>query len=286
MDVNNCTQCGKEFISEFRSDKIYCSVECGKAAWRKKQQEIDRKSYGLKVCQYCQEPFETLFFKSNRTKFCSKECKSNHHKAVKRTKNAEKALVNPLPPRECKQCQTIFTPTNRGNIDQQVYCSELCKKEFHSQKAKDKCAEIRDKTVRICPICEKQFTPKRTLREIYCSRKCCYAINKRVYSMMANCYNKCGTEKSHHSHEVLGYSPDDLLKRLQSFPSWQILKNESWHLDHIFPIIAFVRKGITDPRIICELENLQPLAGTENCSKNDIYDEAAFEEWLAKRSNV
>jgi len=98
--------------------------------------------------------------------------------------------------------------------------------------------------------------------------------------MMQNCYEKTKTNKANHSHKVLGYSPNDLLSHLQTFPQWETLKHGQWHLDHVFPIAAFVRKGITDPKVICRLDNLQPLAGKENCSKGDECDEDLFQEWL------
>jgi hypothetical protein len=58
------------------------------------------------------------------------------------------------------------------------------------------------------------------------------------------------------------------------------LKNGTWHLDHIFPIIAFTREGVRDIALICRLDNLQPLAGRVNCRKNDTYNKAQFRRWL------
>jgi len=87
-------------------------------------------------------------------------------------------------------------------------------------------------------------------------------------------------DKKDKSHKVLGYSPADLLAHLQSFPDWETLKNQKWHLDHKFPIIAFVHKGITDISIICQLSNLQPLSENANCAKNDNYDLKEFEEYI------
>lgn len=94
--------------------------------------------------------------------------------------------------------------------------------------------------------------------------------------MMQSVYEDTRTEKKDHAHKVLGYTPTQLLEHIQKHPNWQKLKTGSWHLDHIFPIIAFVRNGIKDPKVICALDNLQPLSGLENCSKNDNYDEQAF----------
>ena len=45
-----------------------------------------------------------------------------------------------------------------------------------------------------------------------------------------------------------------------------------WHVDHIKPVSAFLKDGITDPAIINALDNLQPLWAHENLSKNAKWD--------------
>lgn len=101
--------------------------------------------------------------------------------------------------------------------------------------------------------------------------------------MMDKCYRAINTPKADHTHKILGYSAAQLLGHLKKFPKWDELKNKSWHLDHIFPIAAFVRNGITDISVICCLENLQPLDGLDNNYKNDSYNQSEFEAWLNKR---
>jgi hypothetical protein len=64
-----------------------------------------------------------------------------------------------------------------------------------------------------------------------------------------------------------------------------VVKDQKWHLDHIFPIAAFVRCGIFDIKLINSLDNLQPLTRAENISKSDNYDSDAFVIWL-KSHNV
>jgi len=46
-----------------------------------------------------------------------------------------------------------------------------------------------------------------------------------------------------------------------------------WEIDHIKPIIAFVREGVEDLSIINALSNLQPLWVYENRSKQGKYIE-------------
>jgi hypothetical protein len=56
-----------------------------------------------------------------------------------------------------------------------------------------------------------------------------------------------------------------------------------WHIDHIFPIKAFIDHGITDLSIINDLDNLRPLSKKENLSKNAKYDKDKFMKWLSTK---
>ena len=65
-----------------------------------------------------------------------------------------------------------------------------------------------------------------------------------------------------------------------------ILDTQNYHVDHIFPIKAFVEHGIYDLDIINSEDNLQFLSKSENSSKNDKYDKEKFNTWLeSKLSN-
>ena len=57
-------------------------------------------------------------------------------------------------------------------------------------------------------------------------------------------------------------------------------KNDDWHLDHIFPIKAFIDNGIKDLKLINSLDNLQPISSVKNLSKGDRYDQLEFQKWL------
>ena len=83
--------------------------------------------------------------------------------------------------------------------------------------------------------------------------------------------------------ELLGYSPQQLWEHLVSFPEWPELSKGRWHLDHIYPIIAFIEYGITEIRIINGLDNLQPLDARSNLSKAGLYDRAKFEAYLSSK---
>lgn len=57
-----------------------------------------------------------------------------------------------------------------------------------------------------------------------------------------------------------------------------------YHIDHIFPIKAFVDYGIYDSKLISCDENLQPLSPKENMSKGGKYVKKDFERWLIIKS--
>jgi hypothetical protein len=72
-------------------------------------------------------------------------------------------------------------------------------------------------------------------------------------------------------------------KYIVNHPNWNNVKDGKWHLDHIFPITAFIEYGITDVAIINSIDNLRPITGKENVAKKDKYDKAAFESWLKSK---
>ncbi len=83
--------------------------------------------------------------------------------------------------------------------------------------------------------------------------------------------------------EELGYSPLQLRHHLESFPDWPRLIRGEWHLDHIYPIVAFIEYGITDVRVINALDNLQPLDARSNLSKAGSYDREKFDAYLVTK---
>lgn len=275
-DTYLCEQCGSEF-DQSRSDHIYCSKTCGFKSAEIRKQQLLNSLKRPKECKYCGKLYNAHFFFGKKQNYCSVNCKSEYHKMAKRQSNESYLRNHPL---FCDNCKVSFIGSKKG----QRFCSDKCKTDLHAADQRAKREEIRKHTKRSCPICDKTFSPKRSLKEIYCSKRCRESIGKRVYKMMQSCYDSTNTHKENRTHKTLGYSPKQLLEHLQSFEQWDQLKHGQWHLDHKFPIVAFTRKGIKDIKLICCLENLQPLSGSRNCSKGDNYDEAEFETWLAAQN--
>lgn len=89
-----------------------------------------------------------------------------------------------------------------------------------------------------------------------------------------------GQKKTLHTHELLGYMPQDLQNHILNHPNYKNCEGKEWHVDHIFPIQAFLDHGILDLKIINKLCNLQPILGPENLKKADKYNQKEFLEWI------
>ncbi|CAM0057715.1 hypothetical protein VPHF89G1_0066 [Vibrio phage F89 g1] len=91
-----------------------------------------------------------------------------------------------------------------------------------------------------------------------------------------NSLNRCMDNfagKRAKAEELLGYTCEQLRSHIESqFREGMSWDNRSeWHIDHIKPVIAFIKEGTTDPAIINALDNLQPLWAKENLSKSSKF---------------
>jgi hypothetical protein len=87
-------------------------------------------------------------------------------------------------------------------------------------------------------------------------------------------------KKTKSTHTLLGYTPQELQKHILNHPDYATCIGKEWHVDHIFPIQAFLDHGILDLKIINKLDNLRPMLGPENLLKADKYNETEFKKWL------
>jgi hypothetical protein len=92
------------------------------------------------------------------------------------------------------------------------------------------------------------------------------------------------TTKKERSHKILGYTRKELKKHITNNANWAKVKNKDWQIDHIFPIVAFVKAGILDIKVINALDNLQPLTASKNMSKKDHYDNQEFVNYLKSKN--
>lgn len=79
----------------------------------------------------------------------------------------------------------------------------------------------------------------------------------------------------HFAEKALGYTYSELKSRIESqFVGGMCWEHRSeFHIDHIKPVSLFLKEGITDPKIINALSNLQPLWAFDNQSKGAKYND-------------
>lgn len=225
-------------------------------------------------CRYCDKSLD------KDRKFCNFTCKNNFHKLKKRNLNKLNHLENK---NICSYCCEEFIVRRRKD---EKYCSDKCKIEYHKKQARDVSSERRKNTYKICKLCETKFSPKKTTKEQYCSKKCRELIPKKIYAALRRCCIATGEKKLQKTNIILGYTPQQLQDHVKNHPNWKYVKNNEWHLDHIFPIIAFLDYGIVDFSVICCLDNLQPITGKENCRKNGKYSKKEFECWIDQKESL
>jgi len=108
-------------------------------------------------------------------------------------------------------------------------------------------------------------------------------IRKRYSKLVRNCLLYTGGKKNSKTEILLGYSPQEFRDAIFSHENWDEVKDGDWHIDHIFPIKAFVDLGITDLKVINALDNIRPLSARDNLLKGHDYDKTKFVKWLEKK---
>jgi hypothetical protein len=96
-------------------------------------------------------------------------------------------------------------------------------------------------------------------------------IRKICYSVVYRVIKRLDVEKVGNTYSLLGYSPKELKENIESkFKNGMNWDNRNkWHIDHIVPIDFYLKKGITDMKIINSLNNLQPLWAKDNLIKGN-----------------
>lgn len=104
---------------------------------------------------------------------------------------------------------------------------------------------------------------------------------KIARTLLSNTLKTVNQKKNGRTAKMLGYTFDDLKRHIENqFQPWMSWENRGsregeWSIDHIIPVTAMVKHGITDPSIINALWNLRPLCIRENIIKSDSIDDTA-----------
>lgn len=130
------------------------------------------------VCKICGKEFEQG---KHNQKYCSKECRWNYEKMLKREKRKEAAVKRVF---TCRVCGKEFTPIHGA----MKCCSDECAKSWRidynkrfsrERYEKQKAQKAVEHVVRKCELCGKEFTVGRMKKQRFCSTIC----NKRAYRL-------------------------------------------------------------------------------------------------------
>jgi len=105
-------------------------------------------------------------------------------------------------------------------------------------------------------------------------------FRKKCYKALQSSLKATGKDKIGRTSDMLGYTPKQLQEHVQKHRNWDNVKDGDWHLDHIWPIAAFLEHNIVDIALINHLENLRPVSQKENNQKHAKYNKKEFKKWL------
>ncbi|MBK3438769.1 hypothetical protein [Pseudomonas sp. MF7448] len=71
--------------------------------------------------------------------------------------------------------------------------------------------------------------------------------------------------------ELCGYLPNEFRAHIEGLfnPGMTWANHGKWHVDHVKPLSELIRSGVTDPKAVNRLSNLQPLWAVENLEKGE-----------------
>lgn len=151
-----CKLCGNEFLPSY-SGSLYCSTACRDAARVQSLQQFDPIE-----CRKCHKTFVP---KQCNQRLCP-ECIFEHHGGKYRKSKQgidRKAEKLGMAVQTCSVCgkQRIVGPES---VVENFVCEKCERKELRKR-------ELDERGVFVCPICKKEFKPKRR-SAIYCSDEC------------------------------------------------------------------------------------------------------------------
>lgn len=111
-------------------------------------------------------------------------------------------------------------------------------------------------------------------------------FTKKCHSLLRNTLKASKQKKHSGTYQELGYGPSELIEHIKTLPNYNLLKGYKWHIDHIFPIKAFIDHNILDPSIINSLDNLCIRSPKDNCSKGARYDVSEFKKWIQSKGII
>jgi DNA-directed RNA polymerase subunit RPC12/RpoP len=141
----------------------------------------------------------------------------------------------------------------------------------------------RGQSCKICGLKKNQGSGNPRWREDREQKKLDDRFRDRCIGILHECLKRIKFKKTEHTKDILGYTYQELKTHITSHSNWEKVKSGRWHIDHIFPISAFMEHHIYDLKLINALDNLQPLTQEENNKKSGKYSKKKFKEWLSAK---
>lgn len=176
---------------------------------------------------------------------------------------------------------------DKSKKDGRVGACKECKKEYrksyydaHSEKAKEYAKQwFSSNKIRHINLCKEwkknnrfaylEYRRKRHAENYYGDNP--YRLQHIMRAYLSKC--RIGIDPKTHKRTVesLGYATDKLKARIEmNFkPGMNWNNYGEWEIDHKKPISIFMKQGITDPKLINALSNLQPMWKKDNRSKGN-----------------
>jgi hypothetical protein len=147
-----CPHCGRRLALEHDLRRVFCTIECTRAAYRALVSRSLAEARSGKNCQHCGSKFDAPYI--DRQIFCSRACARNYHNAQTAKRSAAIRAV--------QRCQICGGPIVAKRIAR--FCSDRCARGLGIN--------------RPCAQCGVEFRQPRR-GAICCSRRCGMAWARR-----------------------------------------------------------------------------------------------------------
>lgn len=212
----------------------------------------------MKQCIICGKTFVP---RNCNQKCCSKECSKKYYKTYYTTHREE--IIAKVRKYQAKNPEKVQKWEEEYKIKHQKTYDKtclICNKEFTTTKSK----------ITTCsPECDKKY--KRQQAQEYLNNKykndTLFRIKVLCRNHLKRCYNQAKQNKDTKTFNLLGYTPQDFKKHIESHfyndMTWENF-GKTWEIHHIKPLhtFDFIKNGKIDHeqiKIANSLDNLQPL---------------------------
>jgi hypothetical protein len=251
---------------------------------------------GFKICSKCDTFKELYYFNKDSSKSsgftsscrpCNEEQKRNYYKKNSISLNKKSVIYEKLNKESARLRKLKYSQSEKGKLkmkewklnNKKVYINPYKTEEqksgrLESQKRyrlknKDKIKE-NTKPRKITEEQRKKYRKKEYEKLKKDPYKLFIHYSRIRLNSLINRNNRMFSIKS-----AIEFSREELMQHLESRfkegMNWENYGRNGWHIDHIKPIVLFNLEDDLSLKEAWNLKNLQPLWGTDNCSKGSLY---------------